>query len=248
MAASYCGADVVKLQKRSLKAIPKEVAERVRSDVHSFGATEYEHRKALEFGIGQHSELKDLAVGLGMQYTASAWDQESYDELVELGVPWIKIPSALNLSWLRWNLQPVLPVHVSLGMTTIQERNEILDNCKGDPPVVPYACTSTYPCNNEDTYLLEIPELKRRFSKVGFSGHHRGIALDIGAFLLGAGVIERHFTLDRAGKGTDHAASLEPEGLKKLCRDLKAVQSAWKRKPDDLPISEVSIRKKLKGL
>ena len=113
-----------------------------------------------------------------------------------------------------------------------------------------YSCTSGYPVPPEDVCLLEILRLKEeykdRVKAIGFSGHHNGIALDIGAYTLGAEYFERHFTLDRTWKGTDHAASLEPDGMRRLKRDLQNVGKALTYKSQEiLPIEQVQ-RDKLK--
>ena len=113
-----------------------------------------------------------------------------------------------------------------------------------------YACTSTYPTAFNDVCLLELTKLKNRFSplvkEIGFSGHHLGIAIDMAAAALGATWIERHFTKDRTWKGTDHAASLEPQGLSKLARDLSALDSALQFKPTEILTAEVPHLEKLK--
>ena len=242
--AAAAGASWVKFQKRDLSAIPLEIAKRERHDDHAFGATELEHREALEFSMAQHHDLKQVCRAHGVGYACSAWDERSYWQLVDMGVEFIKIPSAKNQEFTRWNLEAT-PLHVSLGMTTEAEREMLTRPLP--PGSVPYACTSKYPCKMDEVYLLEIPKLLKRFERVGFSGHHNGIAVDLGAVLLGATYVERHFTLDRSAKGTDHAASLEPTGLTKLCRDIEALQAAMKEKPAGLPECEVSVRKKLKG-
>ena len=118
--------------------------------------------------------------------------------------------------------------------------------------VVLYNCTSGYPVPFEDVALLEINYLKEKYEnrvkEIGFSGHHLGIAVDIAAYTLGATTIERHYTLDRTWKGTDHAASLEPDGLRRLVRDLRAVEKALQyKKQDILPIEQVQ-RDKLKNV
>ncbi len=113
-----------------------------------------------------------------------------------------------------------------------------------------YACTSGYPVEFQDVCLLEINKLKEKYidsiGGIGFSGHHLGIAVDIAAITLGASWIERHFTMDRTWKGTDHAASLEPEGLRKLSRDMKNVDLALTYKPKDILDVEEVQRKKIK--
>ena len=113
-----------------------------------------------------------------------------------------------------------------------------------------YICTSGYPVSFEDVCLLEIKRIEnmygKRVKKIGFSGHHLGIAIDIAAYTLGASVIERHYTLDRTWKGTDHAASLEPEGIRKLKRNLDATYSALQYKEKEILDIEIAQREKLK--
>lgn len=250
-AAAKAGASYAKFQKRSLEAIPESVARRPRTDEHSFGPTELEHRKALEFSIEQHAELKEYCEAIGIGYACSAWDEKSYNELVDLGLDYIKIPSAKNEEFERWNRDGDYgrrrELHVSLGLVTGGVRDGILSRHKLDR-IVYYACTSRYPCKSDETYLLEVPYLVERAGIAGFSGHHNGIALDVAAYALGATWIERHFTLDRTAKGTDHAASLEPQGFAKLVRDLEAVRSALAVKPAGLPSCEQDMHRKLKGI
>ena len=160
------------------------------------------------------------------------WDKKSAENFLKAKIKcdFLKIPSACNLDF---DLLEILTnkykgkLHLSLGMTKIDEIEKIVDffiNKNRNKDLVLYSCTSTYPSDFNDIGLLDIKKLKNQFSKViydvGFSGHHLGIAIDIAAYALGANYIERHFTLDRTWKGTDHAASLEPTGLTKLIRDL----------------------------
>ena len=144
-------------------------------------------------------------------------------------------------------------IYLSLGMTTKKEEEEIVSffiNKKRNKDVVLFACTSGYPVPFGDICLYEIKRLKDLYESnvkgIGFSGHHLGIAADIAALTLGATYIERHFTLDRTWKGTDHVTSLEPDGLRKLTRDLKNVAKALEFKKNDILDIEKEQRKKLK--
>jgi N-acetylneuraminate synthase len=116
--------------------------------------------------------------------------------------------------------------------------------------VVLYNCTSGYPVPFEDICLLDIVSMREKYGsrvkEIGFSGHHLGIAVDVAAYVLGATYIERHYTLDRTWKGTDHAASLEPQGIRKLVRDLEAVRKSLTRKQEDILDIEKEQRAKLK--
>lgn len=145
-------------------------------------------------------------------------------------------------------------VHLSFGMTNKEEEKKIVgffeDKNQAKERLVIYSCTSGYPVPFKDVCLLEIVRLKEeyehRVKEIGFSGHHLGIAIDNAAYALGATWVERHFTKDRTWKGTDHAASLEPTGLRKLCRDLKATFESMSLKEEDILEIEKIQREKLK--
>lgn len=245
--AAECGADYIKFQKRDVEAIPDHVKSRPRLDIHAFGRNEYEHRKFLEFSEEQHEALSSECQKRGIKYSCSAWDQRSLDFLSRLDLDYIKIPSACNQKFFKWHLGIRLPIHISMGMLTGDERDSLLRSMIRDGRnFIPYACTSKYPAEMDETYLGEISYLGSRFQEVGFSGHHNGIALDLAACMLGASFIERHFTLDRSAKGTDQNSSLSPEGLQKLVRDLDAICLAMKSKPGGLPDCEREVRKKMK--
>ena len=186
----------------------------------------------------------------------SVWDLTSAKEIAALKPELIKIPSACNnhyemLSWLCENYEG--EIHVSLGMTTREEEEKLIrlfEDKKRNQDLVLYSCTSGYPVPAEDVCLLEISRLVKdygdRVKEIGFSGHHKGIALDVAAYTLGASIIERHYTLDRTWKGTDHAASLEPDGVRRLKRNLTSTYAALKNKSQEvLPIEQVQ-REKLK--
>jgi N-acetylneuraminate synthase len=192
----------------------------------------------------------------GIVYSTSVWDLTSAQEITTLNPRLIKIPSACNLNfkmlgWLAENYSG--EIHLSFGMTTHEEEERIVsyfEKLGRNHDLVIYACTSGYPVPFEDICLLELTRLKERFGGrvklIGFSGHHLGIAADIGALAYGATVFERHFTLDRTWKGTDHAASLEPDGMRRLCRDIKNVAKAISYKKEEVLDIEKVQRKKLK--
>lgn len=266
--ASFCEADVVKFQKRSNRELltaeeynrPHPVPE------NAYGATYGEHREFLEFDLDQHRDLMAECVANGVLYSTSVWDLTSAREMAALNPPLLKIPSATNQHFI---LQSYLcehfggEIHVSTGMSTRDEIDRIVafyqERGRAKDLVI-YACTSGYPVALEDVCLLEISDLMEKYGDVvkgvGFSGHHLGIATDVAAMTIGrlkeregCGAfthIERHFTLDRAWKGTDHAASLEPDGLRRLCRDIRNVDKALTLKAQEiLPVEQVQ-RDKLK--
>lgn len=250
--------DIVKFQKRTNKELlsPEEYNAPHPHPENSYGKTYGEHREFLEFNLEQHRQLKKWCEEEDLIYSTSTWDLTAAKEIVSLNPKLIKIPSASNLNfkmleYLRDNYSG--EIHLSFGMTTHNEERKIIDFFKEKnraQNLVIYACTSGYPVPFEDVCLNEITRLKEMYGNIvkgiGFSGHHLGIAVDIAALALGATYFERHFTLDRTWKGTDHAASLEPQGLQKLARDLRQVQkSLQSKKKEILDIEEVQ-RKKLK--
>lgn len=257
-AATYCKADVVKFQKRCVKELlsPEEYNAPHPHPEYSYGKTYGEHREYLEFTLEQHSQLQQWCKEFGIEYSTSVWDVTSAKEIISLRPSMIKVPSACNLN--KHLLECLCneyegEIHLSLGMTSKEEEETIVSffEDKGRArDLVIYCCTSGYPVPFEDVCLLEISRLRKKYEKrvktIGFSGHHLGIAVDSAAVALGAEWIERHFTLDRTWKGTDHAASLEPDGVRKLARDCRAVAKALTYKSQDLLEIENEQRNKLK--
>ncbi len=250
--------DIVKFQKRTNKELltPEEYNAPHPNPANSYGKTYGEHREFLEFDLDQHKQLKKWCEEEGLIYSTSTWDLTAAKEIVSLNPKLIKVPSASNLNfemlaYLRDNYSG--EVHLSFGMTTHEEEQKIINFFKAKnraKDLVIYACTSGYPVPFEDICLREITRLKEMYGNdvkaIGFSGHHLGIAVDIAALALGATYFERHFTLDRTWKGTDHAASLEPQGLQKLARDLRQTYLALQYKPKEILDIEEVQRKKLK--
>jgi sialic acid synthase len=258
VAKTFCKVDMVKFQKRNPKEslTDKEFNSPHPVPFHSYGETYGEHRENLEFGLDSHKELKEFCDANEVDYSTSVWDVTSAIEIAKLNPSMVKIPSACNtfydlISTCCDNFSG--QIHISFGMTSHKEEEQILGwlNAKGRAKdCVIYSCTSGYPVADEDVCLLEIERLSKSYksmvSSIGFSGHHQGIALDVAAFTLGADWIERHYTLDRTFKGTDHAASLEPEGLRRLNRDLCATARALQFKSTEILDVESVQRKKLK--
>lgn len=257
-AALFCHADAIKFQKRCNKELltPEQYNAQHPNPYNSYGDTYGAHREYLEFTLEQHAQLKAWCDESKITYATSVWDLTSAKEIASLNPEFIKIPSACNnnfemLQWLCDNYSG--DIQISFGMTTHAEEKEIVDlfvkNGRNQNLVI-FSCTSGYPVPFEDICLLEITRLKETYGgivkQIGFSGHHLGIAVDVAAYVLGAEVIERHFTLDRTWKGTDHAASLEPKGIRNLVRDLRAVHLSLTYKSEEiLPIEQVQ-RDKLK--
>ena len=259
-AAQFCQVDIVKFQKRHSKELltTEEYNTPHLVPDNSYGETYGEHREFLEFNMKQHKQLKIWCEELGLVYSSSVWDMTSTKEIASLNPELIKIPSACNL---QFDMLDYLckeydgEIHISFGMTTKAEEEDIVrffeerDRAKD---LVVYSCTLGYPVPIEDICINEIIRLKNTFGSrvkaIGFSGHHQGISPDIAALTLGAKYFERHFTLDRAWKGTDHAASLEPDGMRRLVRDLRNVSKALTYKEKDILDIEQVQRDKLKRI
>ncbi|MCX6350261.1 MAG: N-acetylneuraminate synthase family protein [Bacteroidetes bacterium] len=258
IASSFCKVDAVKFQKRTNKELLSEAEYNAPhpNPANSYGDTYGAHREFLELNVDQNRQLKQWAEAEGITYSTSVWDLTAAKEIVSLNPKFIKIPSACNMDFDIYNYlieNYKGEIHISLGMTKQTEEDNIIDHFKKanrSTDIVLYACTSGYPVPFEDICLMEIERIKGKFANdvkaIGFSGHHLGIAADIGALALGATVFERHFTLDRTAKGTDHAASLEPDGMRRLCRDLRNVAKALTYKSEDILDIEKVQRKKLK--
>ena len=257
-AAHFCKVDAVKFQKRCPKELltPEQYNAPHPNPANSYGNTYGEHREFLEFDIDQHAQLKKWCEEAGVIYSTSVWDLTSAKEIAGLKPQFIKIPSACNthfemLQWLCENYNG--EIQLSFGMTTHEEEEQIVQFFEKQgraKDLILYNCTSGYPVPFKDVCLLDIVRMKEMYGKrvkaIGFSGHHLGIAVDIAAYTLGSEYIERHYTLDRTWKGTDHAASLEPDGVRKLVRNLNAVYESLEYKEKDiLPIEQVQ-REKLK--
>ncbi len=258
--AKEAGAGYVKFQKRNNKEL---LTEEQYNAVHpvpanSYGDTYGEHREFLEFDVAQNRELKEYCDSIGIVYSTSVWDVTSAKEMITFEPEFLKVPSACNnnfdmLKVLRNEFKG--QVQLSIGMTTKEEVEEIVsffeETDQAKSRLLIYSCTSGYPVPAKNVALLEINWLydnfESRVNEIGFSGHHLGVALDVAAYTLGARWIERHFTKDRTWKGTDHAASLEPQGLQKLVRDVNAAYEALHYKESEiLPIEQVQ-RDKLKN-
>lgn len=257
-AAHFCKADAIKFQKRC----PRELLTLEQYNAphpnpeNSYGDTYGSHREFLEFDVDQHAQLKKWCEEAGIIYSTSVWDLTSAKEITSLHPQFIKIPSACNthfemLQWLCDNYEG--EIQLSFGMTTKEEEEQIVHLFEKNgraKDLILYNCTSGYPVPFKDISLLEISRMKAQYEgrvkAIGFSGHHLGIAVDVSAYTLGAEYIERHYTLDRTWKGTDHAASLEPDGMRKLVRNLQAVYQGLTYKSEEiLPIEQVQ-RDKLK--
>jgi N-acetylneuraminate synthase/sialic acid synthase len=230
--AKQAGVSAVKLQKRDNRALyTGAMYDKPYDNENSFGATYGAHREALEFGRHEYEELKAYAKELDVDFFATAFDFESADFLERLGVPAYKIASGdiKNTPLLAHVARFGKPVVLSTGAATLADVQRAYDTVMAiNQQLCLLQCTAGYPAAWEELDLAVITDYRQRFpgAVVGFSGHDSGIAMAVAAFVLGARVVEKHFTLNRAMKGTDHAFSLEPVGMRKMVRDLQRVRLA----------------------
>jgi len=231
-AAREAGAAAVKLQKRDNRHLyTREMYDKPYDNENSYGPTYGLHREALEFNREQYLELQAYARELGVAFFATAFDFPSADFLAELDVPAFKVASGdlRNTPLLEYIARFNKPMILSTGaaaMEDVQRAYELLMPLNAQLCFL--QCTAGYPAAFEELDLRVIETYRASFPRavVGLSSHDNGIAMPVAAYVLGARVVEKHFTLNRAMKGTDHAFSLEPVGMKKLVRDLKRTRIA----------------------
>jgi N-acetylneuraminate synthase/sialic acid synthase len=230
--AKECGADAVKLQKRENKSLyTKAGYEKPYDNENSYGATYGEHREALEFGESEYKDLKAYAKATGVTLFATAFDFPSVDFLAKLDMPAFKAASGdlKNIPLLTYMAKVGVPIVLSTGGGTMEDVNRAYDAIMPiNPQLCLLQCTAGYPAAFEELNLNVITTFRERFPQtvVGLSSHDNGIAMAVAAYMLGARVVEKHFTLNHTWKGTDHAFSLEPIGFQKMVRDLKRARVA----------------------
>jgi sialic acid synthase len=231
-AAKECGVDAVKLQKRDNKSLLTRAAyNKPYDNENSFGATYGEHREALEFGRTEYVELKKYADELGLTMFSTAFDLNSADFLAELDMPIYKVASGdlKNTPLLKHIARIGKPMIISTGGGTMEDVQRAYDAIMPiNQQLAIMQCTASYPAEPEDLNLRVITTYREKFSDViiGLSDHENGIAMALAAYVLGSRMVEQHFTLNHTWKGTDHAFSLEPIGMRKLVRDLRRVRIA----------------------
>ena len=231
-AAAECGVDAVKLQKRDNKSMfTKAAYDKPYDNENSFGPTYGLHREALEFGKAEYTELQQYARELGITMFATAFDIPSADFLAELDMPIYKIASGdlKNTPLLKYVAKIGKPMIVSTGganMEDVQRAFDVITPINAQLAIL--QCTSSYPAEHHDLNLRVIETFRRQFPNnvIGLSDHENGIAMATASYILGARIVEQHFTINHTWKGTDQVFSLEPIGMKKLVRDLRRVREA----------------------
>jgi N-acetylneuraminate synthase len=245
--AAAAGCEAVKFQKRTVDVV-YSAAELARLRESPFGTTNGELKRALEFGKTNYQEIDAHCRDKRIVWFASPWDEASVDFLEEFDVPCHKIASAslTDDQLLRRVRATKKPVILSTGMSTMAQIDHAVDVLGRENLIVLHA-TSTYPANYDELNLKVIPVLAKRFGvPVGYSGHETGIASSVASVALGASVVERHLTLDRAMWGSDQAASLEPNGMQRLVRDIRLIETSFGDGEKRLLAREVPIMEKLR--
>jgi N-acetylneuraminate synthase len=227
-AAIECGCDCVKFQKRTVDVVftPEELA-KPRESV--FGMTNGDLKRGLEFGYEQYAEIDRHCKEKGIVWATSCWDEESVDFIAQFNTPYFKIASACltDDDLLRYHRKHGRPIILSTGMSDLNLIEHAV-NVLGKKDLIILHCTSTYPSTTEELNMRGILSLKEKFPRIpiGYSGHEIGLSTTIAAATLGACVIERHISLSRAMWGSDQAASIEPQGFKRMVRDIRVIERA----------------------
>lgn len=247
--AVAAGCDAVKFQKRTPElCVPDEQKQLSRET--PWGVMTYlEYRHRVEFGPAEYDEIDRYVRERGIRWTASPWDLRSVDFLAEYELPFVKVssPHLTNDTLLHAVRKLGVPVVLSTGMSTMDEIRHAV-SVLGQEDLVVLHCTSTYPAAPEEINLRAMDALREEFScPVGYSGHEVGLQVTLAAVALGAVMVERHITLDRAMWGSDHAASVEPWGLMRLVRDIRVIEAAMGDGEKRVYESELPLREKLRG-
>jgi len=245
--AVAAGCDAVKFQKRTVDVVytPEELAKPRESP---FGTTNGDLKRALEFRFAEYLEIDRYCRTVGIAWFASCWDEASIDFIDQFTVPCYKIASAslTDDNLLRHTRSKGKPIILSTGMSTIEEVDHAVEVLGTSDLIIMHAC-STYPASYDELNLRAIPMMRDRYGvPVGYSGHETGIPSSVAAVVLGATCVERHVSLDRAMWGTDQAASLEPNGVSRLVRDIRLVERSMGDGKKRVYDSEVPILRKLR--
>ena len=226
--ATDAGCDAVKFQKRTVDVVytPEELA---KPRENPFGPTNGDLKRGLEFGYDEYVEIDKYCKEKEIYWFASCWDEGSVDFIEQFDPPCYKISSAsiTDLDLLNYHRKYGRPIILSTGMSCmdlIQRAVDIL----GEDDLVILHCTSTYPSKNEELNMKGIMTLRDKFPNIpiGYSGHEIGLVTTVAAVVLGACVVERHISLDRSSWGSDQSASVEPQGVKRIVRDIRIIETA----------------------
>lgn len=246
--ASSAGCNAIKFQKRTVNVVYTEEELALPRENH-FGLTNGDLKRGLEFGFEEYTAIDDYCRSQSMTWFASCWDEGSLEFMEEFEPPGYKIASAslTDDNLLRQHRECGRPIILSTGMSTIKQIDHAVE-ILGTKNLIILHCNSTYPSlDTKELNLKVIHTLKDRYDvPVGYSGHEVGLSTSVGAAVLGACMVERHITLDRAMWGSDQSSSLEPEGITRLVRDIREIETAMGDGVKRLYDSEIPVMEKLR--
>ena len=225
--AVEAGCSAVKFQKRTVEVV-YSAEELARPRESPFGSTNGDLKYGLEFGREEYEAIDRHCREKGIPWLASCWDEQSVDFIGRFDVPCYKVASAslTDDDLLRHTRAKDKPIILSTGMSSLEQVDHAVEVLGKEDLVILHSC-STYPAYYEELNLRVIPVLKERYGvPIGYSGHETGLASSVAAAAMGACVVERHITLDRSMWGSDHAASLEPNGITRLVRDIRLIETS----------------------
>ena len=252
--AKNSGANAVKLQKRDNKKLyTKSFYKTEYNSTNSYGKTYGEHREKLEFGNFEYAELFKFSKEIGITMFATPFDFYSLEFLEKFDCPFYKVASSdiTFVQLIKKIADTGKPVIISTGYSSFEDIDRILNNISFKNEVAFLQCSSAYPAEASQINLNIIPEMIKRFPNniIGYSGHDSGIVIPLAAYMKGARIIEKHFTLSRALKGSDHAMSLEPDGLSKMCRGFEKLKESFGSNiKEKMPYEEKFIYKMRKSI
>jgi len=239
--------NAVKFQKRTIEVV-YSAEELARPRESPFGNTNGDLKYGLEFGLDEYKAIDQYCMEKEIPWLASCWDEQSVDFISQFDVPCYKIASAslTDDGLLRHTRAKGKPVFLSTGMSILEQVDHAVELLGKEELVVLHSC-STYPAYYEELNLRVIPMLAQRYNiPIGYSGHETGLPSSVAAVALGASIVERHITLDRSMWGSDHAASLEPNGITRLVRDIRLIEISMGDGVKRVIEREVPIMKKLR--
>lgn len=249
--AAVSGCDAVKFQKRNPDVCVPEHQKGVMRETPWGTMTYLEYKYRMEFGKEEYDEIDSYCKEKGIAWSASPWDMDSLDFLSQYDIPFIKVPSAMitNEELMRGCARTGMKVIFSSGMSTLEETDQAVDWMEDEGAEFALLhCNSTYPAPLEDLNLYCIKTLQERYNcEVGYSGHEFRLGTTVASVYLGATILERHITLDRTMWGSDHLASVEPQGLIKLVKGVRELEIALGDGVKRVTAGELPVRKKLRG-